>query len=77
LFNELARVVLKRSLLSLGLEPGDVGVVVHNYAGGAAYEVEFLSLDGTTIGVASVEADDLRHVSGRAVVHEREILQSD
>jgi len=74
MFDENAQVVLERSLPSLGLEPGDVGVVVHIYANGAAYEVEFLSLDGNTIGVATVEAADLRQASGRAVLHERELL---
>lgn len=73
MFDEHTRVVLERSLPSLGLEPGDVGVVVHSYGSGAAYEVEFLSLDGNTIGVCTLEAADLRKVSGRAVGHEREI----
>lgn len=74
MFDENAQVVLKRCLPNLGLEPGDVGVVVHIYANGAAYEVEFLSLDGNTIGVATIEAADLRQASGRAVLHERELL---
>ena len=74
MFDEHAQVVLKRPLPDLGLEPGDVGVVVHTYAKGAAYEVEFLSLDGNTIGVSTVAAADLRQASGRAVLHERELL---
>ena len=74
MFDENTQVVLKRPLPNLGLEPGDVGVVVHIYSNGVAYEVEFLSLDGNTIGVATVEAADLRQASGRAVLHERELL---
>ena len=74
MFDEHSRVVLKRPLPSLGLEPGDVGVVVHNYGRGAAYEVEFLTLDGNTIGVSTLKAADLRQASARAVGHEREIL---
>ena len=74
MFDEHTQVVLKRPLPSLSLEPGDVGVVVHTYRNGAAYEVEFQSLDGNTIGVATVEAADLRQASGRAVLHERELL---
>ncbi len=74
MFDEHTQIVLKSPLPSLGLEPGDVGVVVHTYGKGAAYEVEFLSLDGNTIGVATVEAADLRQASGRAVLHERELL---
>lgn len=58
-FDEHTQVVLKRPLPSLGLAPGDVGVVVHTYGKGAAYEVEFLSLDGNTIGVVTVAAADL------------------
>ncbi|MBP7179424.1 MAG: DUF4926 domain-containing protein [Moraxellaceae bacterium] len=74
MFDEHTQVVLKRPLPNLGLEPGDVGVVVHTYGKGAAYEVEFLSLDGNTIGVSTVAAADLRQASGRAVLHERELL---
>ncbi len=73
MFDENTQVVLKSPLPNLGLEPGDVGVVVHVYANAAAYEVEFLSLDGNTIGVVTVEAADLRQASGRAVLHEREL----
>lgn len=73
MFDENTQVVLKCALPGLGLEPGDVGVVVHIYTNGAAYEVEFLSLDGNTIGVATVVAADLRQASGRAVLHEREL----
>lgn len=74
MFDENTQVVLKRPLPSIGLEPGDVGVVVHTYGEGVAYEVEFLSLNGHTIGVATVDATDLRQVSGRPVLHERELV---
>lgn len=57
--SEHSSVVLKRPLASLGLNPGAVGLVVHSYGNGEAYEVEFLSLDGNTIGVATVVAADL------------------
>ena len=38
MFQERAQVVLASPLPALGLEPGDVGVVVHVHANGAAYE---------------------------------------
>lgn len=44
------------------------------YQVAAAYEVEFLSLDGNTIGVVTVEASDLRQASRRAVLHQREFV---
>lgn len=62
MFQEHAQVVLASALPALGLEPGDVGVVVHMHANGAAYEVEFMSLDGRTIGVETLAADQLRAV---------------
>ena len=50
MLKEHSQVVLKKPVPNLGLEPGDVGDVVHIHAQGAAYEVEFLTLDGHTIG---------------------------
>jgi hypothetical protein len=54
---EHERVVLKTPIPSEGLQPGDVGAVVHVYADGQAYEVEFTSLDGHTAAVVTLEAD--------------------
>lgn len=71
MFQQHARVVLASPLPALGLEPGDVGVVVHIHGQAAAYEVEFMSLDGRTIGVQTLRADQLRAVSASAVRHER------
>jgi len=61
-------------LPSLRFEPGDVGVVVHFYRQGRVYEVEFLTLDGNTLGAETVGAADLRQTLGDAIVHERERL---
>ncbi len=65
------QVVLACALPALGLEPGDVGVVVHVHAAGAAYVVEFMSLDGRTIGLETLHSSQLRTVSASAVPHER------
>lgn len=72
MFTEHSQVVLKSPLPSLQLEPGDVGVVVHVHGKGEAYEVEFMTLDGRTIGVETVQAQDLREASSSSVPHERE-----
>lgn len=72
MFQEHAQVTPACPLPALGLEPGDIGVVVFAHANGAAYEVEFMTLDGHTIGVETLAADQLRSVSGSAVPHERE-----
>ena len=73
MLNEHSRLVLNKFVPHLGLEPGDVGVVVRVYGRGAAYEVEFLTFDGHTIGVETVDAADLQPSSAHGVVHEREL----
>ena len=52
---EHERVVLTTSVGELQLEAGDVGTIVHVYTDGTAYEVEFVTLDGHTTAVATLE----------------------
>ena len=65
--------VLTADLPDEGLKAGDVGTVVHIHRGGAAYEVEFTTLDGRTLTVATVQSNQLRPVSSRDVTHVREL----
>ncbi len=64
-------VVLTASLPVERLEAGDVGTVVHLYADGQAYAIEFTTLDGQTVAVATVEKDQVRPVSERDITHAR------
>ena len=66
-------VVLTADLRGEELQAGDVGTVIHIHKGGAAYEVEFTTLDGCTLTVATVESKKLRPVSRRDVAHVREL----
>ena len=66
-------VVLTADLPDEKLEAGDVGTVVHIHKGGVAYEVEFVTLDGHTVAVATVASDQLRPVSRRDISHVREL----
>ena len=59
---ELDRVVLTETLPEHGLEAGDIGTVVDVYAGGEGFEVEFCTLTGETIVVATLEAGQVRPV---------------
>lgn len=52
---------------------GDVGTVVHIYPNDAAYELEFFALDGRTLDVITVEAEQVRAVKRNDVLHVREI----
>jgi hypothetical protein len=66
-------VVLTKNLPEEHLEAGDVGTVVHIHKDGAAYEVEFVTLAGRTVAVATVGASDLRPVGKRDISHVREL----
>jgi hypothetical protein len=70
---EHERVVLTTAVPEVQLEPGDVGTIVHVYADGAAYEVEFVALDGHTTAVATLERGQVRPVTSRDMAHSREI----
>lgn len=67
-------VVLTADLPTDGLLAGDVGTVVHIHKGGVAYEVEFITLIGTTVAVTTVEASQLRPVSRQDLNHVRELV---
>jgi len=73
MIEEHERVVLTISVPEEGLEPGDVGTVVHVYRDGQAYEVEFVALDGHTAAVVTLEALQVRPVSHREITHAREL----
>lgn len=68
------RVVLTADLPAEGLESGDVGTVVHIHRGGEGYEVEFMTLAGKTIAVATVLAGQCRPIGKRDVPHVRELV---
>ena len=73
MIKEHERVVLKTAVPGEGLEAGDVGTVVHVYADKCAYEVEFITLDGKTAAVVTVEASQVRPVGKREITHAREL----
>lgn len=70
---EHASVVLLADLPESGLMAGDVGVVVHVYRNGEAYEVEFVRYDGSSSGTVTLTADRLRAAGSRDVPHTREV----
>jgi hypothetical protein len=73
MINEHDCVVLLKDIPEEGLAAGDVGTVVHIHRNNAGYEVEFMTLTGDTIAVASVAASLVRPVAARDVVHVREL----
>jgi hypothetical protein len=73
MMDELATVVLTRSVDEHALVEGDVGAVVHRYQGGDAFEVEFVRGDGATIAVVTVKAKDIRPILGGGILHVRQV----
>jgi len=66
-------VVLTEDMPAEGLTAGDVGTVLHIHNKGEGYEVEFVTLAGQTIAVASLLAPQVRPVSRQDVAHIREL----
>ena len=73
MIDELDVVALTRDLPAESLAAGDVGTVVHAYKDGQAYEVEFATLTGVTIGVVTLEAHSIRPVTEREIAHVRQV----
>jgi hypothetical protein len=67
-------VVLTDDLPDEGLVAGDIGTVVHIHQSGAGYEVEFMSLAGETLAVATLLPSQVRPVARRDIAHVRELV---
>jgi hypothetical protein len=71
MIKEHDRVVLRKPISEQGLKAGDVGTVIHVHRKGEAFEVEFLTLHGETVGIATVTASQVRPVLKREITHAR------
>ena len=71
--DELDEVVLTCDLSDHGLAAGDIGTVVLVHEEGKGYEVEFMTLDGKTIAVAALRAEQVRAVQHDEIAHARSI----
>ena len=66
-------VVLTQDLPDEGLQTGDIGTVVHIHQGGAGYEVEFMTLAGETVAIATLLSPQVRPIAKRDIAHAREL----
>lgn len=73
MIEELDTVVLIRDVQEHGLRQGDVGAVVHCYRSGSAYEVEFVTGEGRTVAVLTLEAKDIRAMRSDEILHVRQV----
>jgi hypothetical protein len=72
MITEHASVVLTQDIPAAGLQAGDVGIVIHIHRQGAAYEVEFMTLDGGTLAIQTLEARQVREARNLDIPHVRE-----
>jgi hypothetical protein len=72
MIKELDTIVLTEDLQEHGLKRGDLGtvVLVHDPDG---YEVEFMTLDGETLAIVSLYANQVRSVGKREIAQARAI----
>jgi len=75
MIRELDTVVLTHDIDQYGLKQGDIGAVVHCYGDGVAFEVEFVTAEGRTIALLTLDPADIRLSGGREVLHVRELAR--
>lgn len=73
MIEELADVVLTCDLPEHGLAQGDIGTIVLVHKGGKGYEVEFTTLDGETIAIVTLTADQVRPSKQKEIAHVRDL----
>jgi ATP-dependent exoDNAse (exonuclease V) alpha subunit len=70
---ELDTVVVNKDIPEHGIKQGDIGVIVHTYENKSAVEVEFVSGEGTTLGVITLLSEDVRLMKKDEILHVREL----
>ena len=76
MINEHDCIVLTEDLPTENLLSGDVGTVVHVHGNGEAYEVEFMTLTGQTIAIATVLSSKLRPITPNDISHVRQLAST-
>ncbi|MGH7964230.1 MAG: DUF4926 domain-containing protein [Candidatus Binatia bacterium] len=74
MIRELDSVVLTHDIKEHSLQQGDIGAVVHCYRDGAAFEVEFVTAEGRTVALLTLNPADIRPMSRREILHVRELV---
>jgi len=71
MIRELDEVVLTCDLPEQKLAAGDIGTVVLVHGEGQGYEVEFMTLDGDTLGVSTLRAQQFRQARADEIANAR------
>jgi hypothetical protein len=76
MIRELDTVVLTCDVEDQHLRRGDVGAVVHVYADGKAFEVEFVTAEGRTVALLTLDAGDVRPIARGEILHVRDFVRA-
>ena len=74
MIKEFDRVILLENIAEHNLKSGDIGTVVMIHENSEGYEVEFIALDGETIAVVTLEANQVRAIKQGEIAHARELV---
>jgi len=74
MIRELDTVLLARDLEAYYLKVGDVGAVVHGYADGKTFEVEFVTGEGKTAAVVKLSEAEIRPMYREEILHVRALV---
>jgi hypothetical protein len=72
---ELDCIILTEDIPYLNLKKGDMGTVVFVHNNGEGYEVEFITLDGDTIGVATLVSSQIRMIRQMEIANARPLIE--
>jgi hypothetical protein len=73
MIEELERVALTENLPEYRLNIGDVGLVVHVYGDYKGYGVEFVTLSGNLVALASVYPHQIRRIEQDEIASARRV----
>jgi hypothetical protein len=65
------RIALKTNIPLEKLKAGNVGTVIHVHKKRIAFDVEFLTLHGETVAVATLSASQVRPIQRKEIAHAR------
>lgn len=74
---EIDVAVLTREIPEHGLQIGDIGIIVHSYSDGEAYEVEFVTAEGKTVAILTLSGEDIRSMTEREILLARNLADSE
>jgi len=75
MYQELDMIVLNHDVDEFGLKQGDIGTIVHCYKDNKAFEVEYITADGRTVALLTLEPKEIRPLKNREVLHVRELTE--